>query len=218
MNPETSKPAEEEGSGAPAGSNGVSPEDWAFIQRCRTGETQAFDALVRKYQHRLFNTVFRMCGRRADAEELTQEALLRALENLHRFRGGSAFYTWLFRIAANLTISRRRRARRVRFFSLSGSDDEDPGREGALTADLACRRTPGPEAEAVAGETSRRVVEALNELDDEFRIVIVLRDIEGMDYVQIADILDTPLGTVKSRLHRARLLLRARLADLVREP
>jgi len=190
-------------------------EDAALVQRCRKGDMQAFGLLVAKYQDRLFNMIFRMCGRRADAEELAQEAFLKALENLPNFRGQSRFYTWLFRIAANLAISHRRRGGRVAFHSLTQPDDYDGTQAEALTAAAAERRTPGPPAAAMSAETADRVTRALDELDDEFRLVVILRDIEDMDYAEAAEVLGVPVGTVKSRLHRARRMLQEKLKDLV---
>ena len=196
----------------------ISFEDAALVEQCRKGDMQAFGSLVAKYQDRIFNMVFRMCGRRADAEELAQETFLKALERIGQFRGQSQFYTWLFRIAANLTISHRRRSGRVRFQSLGGPDDVDHSQADALTAAMARRRNPAPEAAAMAVETNRRVMAALEELDDEFRLVVVLCDMQEMDYAQIAQVLGVPVGTVKSRLHRARCILKEKLADLRVEP
>jgi len=190
-------------------------EDTVLIDRCRKGDMQAFGLLVAKYQDRLFNMVYRMCGRRADAEELAQEAFLKALQNLPKFRGQSRFYTWLFRIAANLTISHRRRAGRVAFHSMTQSDDFDGTQAEGLTASIAERRAPSPEAVAMSAEAADRVTQALDELDDEFRLVVILRDIEDMDYTEVAEVVGVPVGTVKSRLHRARCMLREKLHDLV---
>ena len=190
-------------------------EDAALIERCRNGDMQAFGSLVAKYQDRIFNMVFRMCGRRADAEELAQEAFLKALENIGQFRSQSRFYTWLFRIAANLTISHRRRGGRIRFQPLGGPEDFSGTQAASLAATAAVRHNPGPEAAAVAAETSHRVSSALEELEDEQRLIVILRDMEDMDYAQIAEVIGVPAGTVKSRLHRARCILREKLADLV---
>jgi len=161
-------------------------EDAALIERCRKGDMQAF-----------------------------QEAFLKALQNLPKFRGQSRFYTWLFRIAANLTISHRRRAGRVAFHSLTQSDDFDGTQAEGLTASIAERRAPSPEAVAMSAEAADRVTRALDELDDEFRLVVILRDIEDMDYTEVAEVVGVPVGTVKSRLHRARCMLREKLQDLV---
>jgi RNA polymerase sigma-70 factor (ECF subfamily) len=190
-------------------------EDLALVDRCRKGEMQAFGSLVAKYQDRIFNLVWRMCPRRADAEELAQEVFLHALEKLDQFRGHSQFYTWLFRIAANLALSHRRREARIRFVPLGEGADCDGQTSAAPAAVVAQRRHPAPEAAAMAAETAARVEEALETLDEEHRLIVVLRDLEDMDYAEIAAVLELPLGTVKSRLHRARGLLREHLSDLV---
>jgi len=188
-------------------------EDVSLVERTRSGDMQAYGLLVAKYQDRVFNTACRMLGQREDAEEVAQEAFLKALEKISQFRNQSRFYTWLFRIAVNLIISRRRRGARIRFQSLTAAD------ELGLTqaAGLKARKSgQSPQAAAVKAETMQRVAQALEELDDEMRLVIVLRDMEEMDYSQIADVLAVPAGTVKSRIHRARTALKDKLADLVK--
>ena len=137
------------------------------------------------------------------------------MEQIGQFRGNSKFYTWLFRIAANLTISHRRRVGRIRFQSLTGPDEFEDAQAERLTAAVAAKRQRGPQAAAMSSETSRRVAEALEELDDDFRLVVLLRDVEEMDYDEISQVTGLPLGTVKSRLHRARCLLKQSLADLM---
>ena len=201
----------------PAGGT-ISFEDAALVEKARKGDMKAFGALVAKYQERVLNVVHRMCGRWADAEELAQETFLKAMERIAQFRGSSGFYTWLFRIAVNLAASHRRRSGRLGFRSLAGGEEADGSLAESLTSGLAERREPLPPDAAGGAEAGERVRRALDELDDEFRMVIVLRDIEEMDYGQIARVLDLPPGTVKSRLHRARLLLKEKLSDLVVEP
>ncbi len=207
------KAAGEQSRALPPGT--IAFEDAVLIDRCRKGDMKAFGSLVAKYQDRLFNMVLRLCGHQADAEELAQEAFLKALERIDQFRGQSQFYTWLYRIAANLAISHRRHAGRIRFGPLSRLGEPDCGAYDAATAALAAKRTEAPPEAAMAADAQRRVLAALEELDDEFRLVVVLRDIEDMDYVQIADVLEVPVGTVKSRLHRGRNLLKDKLADLM---
>ena len=187
-----------------------------LVRRAQSGQAEAYGELVRQYQNRIYNLTYRMCGRAEDAEELAQEVFLKAFEKIHQFRHRSRFYTWLFRIAKNVTISHCRRNRRVKFISLSGTDENaDCAIAQDQMAEQAARRNPGPEQAATRKETARKVTDALNELDEEFRIVVVLRDIEDMNYGGIAEVLDLPTGTVKSRLHRARNMLREKLADLV---
>ncbi len=189
--------------------------DADLVRRTREGDMQAYGTLVAKYQDRILNLLLRMTGRRADAEELAQETFLKALERIGQFRGKSQFYTWLFRIAANLAISHRRRGGRVKFRTLSGYDDFDQTQADILTAEVSRKRSPDPQSSALSGELRRRVLDALEELEEEFRLVVLLRDMEDMDYAGIAGILAVPVGTVKSRLHRARCMLKEKLADLM---
>jgi len=194
------------------GSEVVELGDEVLVERVQRGDREAFGVLIGRYQDRVFNLVYRMCGRRAEAEELAQEAFLKAMERIGQFEGRSRFYTWLFRIAANLTISHRRRGRRVRFQSIDGWPDESTGR--SLAAGTAQHREPNPARKAMAVEMQDIVAAALETLDEPFRVVLVLRDMQDMDYAEIADVLGVPTGTVKSRLFRARRMLRERLEHL----
>jgi RNA polymerase sigma-70 factor, ECF subfamily len=200
---------------AQSGPKAISFEDAALVESVRKGDMHAFGALVAKYQDRIYNMILRMCGRTADAEELAQETFLKALERIGQFRGNSQFYTWLFRIAANLTLSHRRRAGRIKFHPLDSGEDQPQTQADSLTAAMATRRESSPQAQAMNADASRKISQALDELDEEFRLVVVLREIEEMDYTRIADVLEVPVGTVKSRLHRARLILQDKLADLI---
>lgn len=215
MSPSASNPLNDASRAGESTAKAIRFDDAALVAACQNGQMQAFGSLVAKYQDRLFNTIYRMCGNRDDAAELCQEAFVRAFEKLPGFRGQSQFYTWLFRIAVNLTLSLRRRAGRVRFSSLSPDPELGDSQAASLTAELAGRREPDPAQRVADAETHRKVLEAIDALDDEYRTVVVLRDIEDMDYEQIAAVLAVPMGTVKSRLHRARCMLRERLADLV---
>ncbi|MFQ5430206.1 MAG: sigma-70 family RNA polymerase sigma factor [Phycisphaerae bacterium] len=189
-------------------------EEW--VRRCRAGDTTAYAPLVRRYQDRIFNVCWRMCGNRTDAEDLAQEAFVRALQAIGRFDARSRFYTWLFRIAVNLVISDRRKRTRARLGS-SERDRANREAEGRPAADpqdrLASRDSP-PDVRAADRERHARVLEALGALDEVHRTVVVLRDVESFGYDEIAEILEVPVGTVKSRLHRARLALREELTPL----
>jgi RNA polymerase sigma-70 factor, ECF subfamily len=185
-------------------------DDETLVQRVRGGDRPAFGVLVGRYQDRVFNLVLRMCSRRAEAEELAQEVFLRALERIEQFQGRSRFYTWLFRIATNLTISHRRRGQRVKFHPIDGFEEDAPAGR-TVAGSTAQHREPSPVSSAIATETRDIVAEALASLDEPFRIVLVLRDMQDMDYAEVAEVLDVPVGTVKSRLFRARCLLRERL-------
>lgn len=191
-----------------------------LVLRAQAGQVEAFGQLVLAHQDRLYNVVYKLCSKPEVAEDLAQEAFLKAFEKLDKFRGGSRFYTWLFRIATNLALSYRRRLVRVKFHSLQARTgaDEEPNASLAdiRTAELAKSRNPGPEAVAIAREDALKVHQALDELDEEFRTVVILRDTEDMSYDEISEILEIPHGTVKSRLHRARKILKEKLSDLVK--
>ena len=187
-----------------------------LIRLCVEGRTESFSVLVGRYQDRIYNMILRMCRSREDAEELTQETFLRAFEKIETFNGRSRFYTWLYRIAVNMVLTRRRRGGRVKFVSLSVCCGEDrPLVAETQMADVADRREPQPEKTAMDEETARRVSDTIAELDDQLRSVVVLRDIDNMKYREISEVLRIPAGTVKSRLHLARSILRDRLADLI---
>ncbi len=201
--------------------------DLDLIRRARAGDRAAYGQLVIRYQHRLFNAVLRMVGDREEARELTQETFTRGLEKLGSFRGDAAPYTWLFRIAVNLAISQLRKVQRHRTFSLdrpgkagrngqhgaggegSSSDDQAAGLAERIASSGDAAEQPDEAAER--RERSQQVLAALGRLDAEYRAVLVMRDVEGVDYQQMADVLGLPLGTLKSRLFRARLALRDEL-------
>lgn len=186
--------------------------DELLISRCRSGDMTAFGALVEKYQHRLFNAVLRMVYNFNDAQELTQEAFVRALKGLKKFRGQAGFYTWLFRIGFNLCINYRRKQQPVSFSTFQ-SQREVGGRQADGLLEMADSRSPLPMRQVQISEEHRRVMDALGQLAPDARAVVVLRDIEELDYAEIAKILEVPSGTVKSRLFRARMALREQLSD-----
>jgi RNA polymerase sigma-70 factor (ECF subfamily) len=185
--------------------------DHELVQACCEGQTDAFGVLVERYQDRTYNAVLRMVGSREDARDIVQEAFLKAYENLSRFRGASSFYTWLFRIAMNAALTFRRRSKRLKLVRPleDGGQMDITGTQAGRLAD------PAPEAAMETAERERIIGEALETLDGDHRAAIVLRDVEGLDYQAIAGILEVPAGTVKSRIHRARMMLRDRLKDVV---
>ncbi len=177
------------------------PSDAEFVERARQGVPAAFGELVARYQDRIYNTCYRMCQNHADALDLTQATFLCALEALHSFERRASFYTWIFRIAVNLTISHRRSQQRRRTISLDAfHSDGAAGRSSQSAA--------SPTSPAEQRETHDQVAAALAQLEDEFRIAVILKDIEDLDYAAIGEILNCPLGTVKSRIHRGRMMLR----------
>jgi len=187
------------------------PPDESLVRQARSGNMDAFGKLIERHQDRLFNAMLRVLGNHDDAQELSQEAFVRALQGLKRFRGNAAFYTWLFRIAINLAINHRRRRQTVRFTSAGSNGLGLAGSQAHNLADIAPARGPSPVQSAQMREDHRLVLEALEQLEPAARAVVVLRDIEQFNYSDISRILEVPVGTVKSRLFRARNALRARL-------
>lgn len=190
-----------------------------LLRKARTGDRFAYGQIVRLYQDRLYNAVLRLVGDPEEARELTQEAFTRGLEKIDTFRGEASAYTWLFRIAMNLAISQIRQVKRRRTFSLDGTDDRtsrgDDQAAGLLDR-LEQQRTPAPHEQLENRERAQQVLEALGRLDVEYRAVLVMCDIEEFDYQQMADLLSVPLGTLKSRLFRARVALRDELASYMK--
>jgi RNA polymerase sigma-70 factor (ECF subfamily) len=182
-------------------------DEHGLIEASRAGRTDAFGLLVRRYQDRLFPTLLRLTGSAEDASDLLQDAFLRAYEKLGRFEGESSFYTWLYRIAVNLALSERRR-RRPRLRSVD-SHDRDAREPAADPCDC------DPSLPLERAEREKRVQQALDALAPEHRAVVVLKEYDGLRYDEIAAVLAIPVGTVRSRLHRARCELRERLKDLV---
>jgi RNA polymerase sigma-70 factor (ECF subfamily) len=188
-----------------------SPEDQQLIETCLTGDSSAFGELVVRYQDRLYGSVLMMVSSPEDARDLTQEAFVHAFRRLDSFRGNSAFYTWLFRIAINATISFRRKMARRKMVSIEKAREvigEEP-RDGRVD-------TP-PSSRMESQEQQRLVRAALGELSEEFRTAIVLTEIEGMSYEDAAEVIGCPIGTVRSRIHRARNELREKLRLLLKD-
>ena len=184
-------------------------DDAVLIQKWLAGDSAAMGTLVLKYQNRIYNTILKICANSDDAAELTQQTFVKVIENLDKFQQRSSFYTWAFRIAVNLTINYCKKNAKLSFKSLDAENIEHNGNQKAqLRQFLADASTPDPAVIAQNRELCRIIVDAMMKMKDAQRAVVVLRDIEGMNYAQIAEVLDIEVGTVKSRLSRARDALR----------
>jgi RNA polymerase sigma-70 factor (ECF subfamily) len=180
----------------------VSDDDREVVRRVQEGETEAFEVLVEKYKRKTFRLAYGVLRDQEEALDVSQEAFVKAYRSLAKFKGESAFYTWLFRITMNLALDRRRqRAARAR--SLGGQ--EVPPEEWERTA--VSPDTP-PDEEAVSADRRARIDRALQSLPEHHRAIIILSDIQGLSYREIAEVLAIPMGTVMSRLHNARKRLR----------
>jgi len=179
----------------------VSSDDHRLIAECLQGSATAFGVLVRRYQDRLYHSVYRMVDHAEDALDVVQEAFLNAYQNLDSFKGDALFFTWLYRIAVNTAISMKRKQRVVLSIDAlrNGTAPIDP-------PDPSERNRPGKALEQA--EQERRIHQALSRLSPEHRAVLVMKDMEGQKYENMAEILGVPVGTIRSRLHRARLELR----------
>lgn len=186
-------------------------DDLALVRAVRNGDATAYRGLVERYQTRVYHLVYGMVRNQEDARDLTQDAFVKAYRNLHAFREDSRFYTWLYRIATNLTIDFVRRRSKA---PLPGAEedvavrDADGGLSDAHHADSPRRAYERKELHAA-------ILDAMEQLPEDQRQVILLREIEGLSYKEIAEITGTPEGTVMSRLFYARRKLQAVLQPLV---
>lgn len=176
-------------------------DDLDLVSRARAGDNDALEALIRKYQRWVFTLAYRMLGDRADAEEMAQEIFLKVYRALGRFKGDARFSTWLYRIATNHCLnhleSRRRRVR----------SESNPGHPVDQVSDP----TPRPDDLVERADVRVLVQQALLRLTPEHRTILVLRELQGLAYEEIGELLGLESGTVRSRLHRARLELKERL-------
>lgn len=184
-------------------------DDAILVRQSQHGDSGAMGRLIVKYQDRIYNAILKICGNRDDAAELTQETFVKFIEKVKTFEGKSAFYTWLFRIAVNLTYNYCKRRAKVGMQSLeAAAGPEFDGARLHLGMFLADEGSVDPAIVAQNREVGEILVVALGKLDEQHRTVVVLRDIEGMSYAEIAEALEIELGTVRSRLSRARANLR----------
>jgi RNA polymerase sigma-70 factor (ECF subfamily) len=180
-------------------------DETELIQRARRGDKAAFGVLVERYQHRVARVAMAVVHNQDDALELAQETFVRAYENLAKFESRSSLSTWLYRIAANLAIDFRRR---------EGRHPMLRGEEGEVELNRIPSERGDSFVDTTRKELNNRLNEALKELTPEHRAVILLREVEGLSYDEIGDVLQCPRGTVMSRLHYARNRLRAILKDI----
>jgi len=186
--------------------------DARLVQSVRDGNIAAFDTLVHKYKQRIFAIVYNMTSNREDAADLTQECFIKAFRSLDRFKGRSQFFTWLYRIAVNATLTHLKKNRYRRFFSFENLNEE--GIHPDLAEALASKvKTERP---VMLNELQEKLNEALQSLSPKHRTVVVLFEIEGLSHEEISDVLGASVGTVRSRLHYAKRQLQASLQPYLR--
>jgi RNA polymerase sigma-70 factor, ECF subfamily len=189
---------------------GAGSSDQALIQRVKQGDRSAFDLLVAKYQHKILNLIMRYVKDPTEALDVAQDAFLKAYRAVPSFRGDSAFYTWLYRIAINTAKNHLVAAKR-RPMNLDIDLTESESFEPFATL----RDGDTPERIALTEEIGEAINKAVDDLPDELRTAILLREVEGMSYEEIAETMDCPVGTVRSRIFRAREAIDKRLQPLL---
>jgi RNA polymerase sigma-70 factor (ECF subfamily) len=178
-----------------------------LIQLCKDGDRQAFNQLIAQYQNQVFNIAYGMLSDYEDASDASQEVFVKVYKSIASFRGQSSFSTWIYRICANVcNDSLRKRQRRGITVSIENDDDDNTISE--IPSD-----TPTPEENVMMNERQRAVREAINSLSEEYREIIVYSDINQLSYDEISQILKCPVGTIKSRLNRARNALKKILSE-----
>lgn len=184
--------------------------DKVLVERAQRGDKKAFDALVRKYQHKIVKLVSRYVRDPNETQDVTQEAFIKAYRALGKFRGDSAFYTWLYRIAINAAknylVAQGRRP---------PDTDVDAADAVYYEGAAALKSNSSPERLALKDEIERTIYEAIDELPEDLRTAITLRELEGLSYEEIAQAMDCPIGTVRSRIFRAREAIDRKIGPLL---
>lgn len=209
---EPTSPKDSEEHGSPAHPTPVPTDETELVGRARRGDLSAYDELVRRYQERIYATVYHMTANHEDASDLAQEAFIKAFHALRSFKGGSSFYTWVYRIAVNKTINFLKQRKNKAQMSLNDLDlnaEHDPD----LVA-LISEKTPRREVNLA--ELQEKLNIALQKLSEPHRLVVTLHDIQGLSHEEIAKIMDCNIGTVRSRLFYARQQLQAYLSDYLK--
>ena len=190
---------------------GKGATDQELVERVKRGDKTAFDLLVIKYQQRIVNLVSRFVKDHSDAQDVTQEAFIKAYRALPKFRGDSAFYTWMYRIAVNtaknyLAVQSRRPM----------GTDQDISEIEQIEGNTALRDYATPEHMLLRDEIQETVINAIEGLPDDLKMAITLREVEGLSYEEIATAMDCPIGTVRSRIFRAREAIDTELEPLIK--
>lgn len=187
-----------------------SPSDRILITRCQRGDVEAFNLLLQRYERVVFNFAYRLAGNYDDANDVAQEAFVRAYNAIHTFRGDAAFSTWIFRITTNVFLDEKKRRKNRNYTSLDEVVELEESSVGRQIEDPA----PNPEEILTANERTQLIGRAVQSLPEHQRTMVVLYHVQHKAYEEIAQIMDLPIGTVKSRLNRARLALKDKLSEI----
>lgn len=186
--------------------------DLSVVKRVQAGDVAAFDTLITKYRARVFGVVYNLTSNREDASDLTQDAFIKAFQAINRFQGNCSFFTWLYKIAVNTTLSHLRKNKMRSFFSLEKINEDGAG------AEVLDRLTDknGADRDTYLHELQEKLNEAMQKLSIPHRTVITLFEIDGLSHSEIADVMDCSEGTVRSRLHYAKQFLQGELSKYLR--
>jgi len=194
----------------PGKGSGLPGSDEILVAKCQKGDKQAFELLIKKYQRRIFHLIYRIAQDPAVVEPLAQEVFLKAYRSISSFRGSSQFYTWLYRIAVNTSLSHIKK------------ESTAENRERTLDYDLQASnlqiestKVEDPEELLMRKEFFKHLMDSLHSLPEELQTAVVLREFTGLNYEEIAEVMQIPLGTVRSRIFRARSRLREMLEPYV---
>jgi RNA polymerase sigma-70 factor (ECF subfamily) len=188
--------------------------DMVIVHQVQAGEVAAFDRLILKYRERVFGLIYNMTSNREDAADLTQDAFIKAFQSINRFGGQSSFFTWLYRIAINSTLSHLRKTRLRSFFSLETIDAEAPVSRELIAA---LTDKTGADRDTFVHELQEKLNEAMQKLSINHRTVVTLFEIDGLSHQEIAEAMNCSVGTVRSRLHYAKQLLQSELEPYLRQ-
>jgi len=186
------------------------PSDRTLITRCQRGDMEAFNLLVQRYEKVVFNFAYRLTGNYDDANDVAQDAFVRAYNAMHSFRGDAAFSTWLFRITTNVYLDQKKKQKAHPHTSLDEYIETEESSMGRQVEDP----SPGPEEILTDKDRSERIARAIGALPDFQRAMVVLYHVNHKSYEEIAEIMRLPIGTVKSRLNRARIALKEKLSEV----
>ena len=187
--------------------------DMEIVRRVQAGDVAAFDRLILKYRERVYGIVYNMTSNREDTADLTQDAFIKAFQSIQRFGGQSSFFTWLYRIAINSTLSHLRKSRLRSFFSLESVNAEEPVSREIIAA---LTDKTGVERNSFVRELQEKLNDAMQKLSTNHRTVVTLFEIDGLSHQEIAEVMNCSVGTVRSRLHYAKQLLQSELQPYLR--
>ncbi len=187
--------------------------DVDVVRRVQAGDVAAFDALIGKYRERVYGIIYNMTSNREDAADLTQDTFIKAFQSIQRFGGQSSFFTWLYRIAVNSTLSHLRKSRLRSFFSLDTLNADEPVAKDVVEA---LTDKTGVDRDTYVRELQEKLNDAMLKLSIKHRTVVTLFEIDGLSHQEIAEVMECSVGTVRSRLHYAKQLLQAELQPYIR--